>query len=83
MAALGVLACGVTLALGIALLRQVLERGVVTEWSEFLCADALSAWMVLLISVVSLGASLYAGRYFQRDLEAKSVTLGACASFSC
>jgi len=76
MAALGGLAGLATLALGIALLRQVLERGVVMEWNEFLCADALSAWMVLLISAVSLGASLYAGRYFQRDLEAQSVTPG-------
>ncbi len=76
MAALGVLACLITLGLGVALARQVLDHGVVTEWNEFLCADALSAWMVLLISVVSLGTSLYAGRYFQRDLDAKSVTLG-------
>jgi formate hydrogenlyase subunit 3/multisubunit Na+/H+ antiporter MnhD subunit len=51
--------------LGIALLRRVLARGVVTEWGEFLYADALSAWMVLLISVVSLATSLYAGRYFR------------------
>jgi hydrogenase-4 component F len=76
MSALGVLACLATLALGIALLGQVLDRGVVTEWNEFLCADALSAWMVLLISAVSLGAALYAGRYFQRDLDAKAVTPG-------
>jgi hydrogenase-4 component F len=76
MAALGVLSCLITLALGIALLGQVLERGVVTQWNQFFCADALSAWMVLLISAVSLGSSLYAGRYFQRDLEAKAVTLG-------
>ncbi len=74
MAALNVLAFGATLALGIALMHQVLERGVVTEWNEFLRADALSAWMVLLISVVSLGSSLYAGRYFERDLEHRTVT---------
>jgi hydrogenase-4 component F len=39
-----------------------------TEWGEFLRADALSAWMVLLISAVSLATSLYAERYFRRDL---------------
>lgn len=81
MSALGGLAYLTTLALGIALLPQVLDRGVVTEWSEFLCADALSAWMVLLISVVSLSTSLYAGRYFQRDLDAKSVTPGRVREF--
>jgi hydrogenase-4 component F len=32
--------------------------------------------MVLLISVVSLGSALYAGRSFQRDLEAGVVTIG-------
>jgi hydrogenase-4 component F len=81
MAARGGLACLATLALGVALMGRVLEQGVVTEWNEFLCADALSAWMVLLISVVSLGASLYAGRYFQRDLEAGAVTFGRVREF--
>ena len=71
---LNVLAFGATLAFGIALLREVLARGVVTEWNEFLYADALSAWMVLLISMVSLGSSLYAGRYFERDLANGVVT---------
>jgi hydrogenase-4 component F len=47
---------------------------VVTEAGEFFYADALSAWMVLLISVVSLGTSLYAGRYFRRDLAAGVMT---------
>jgi len=40
----------------------------VTEWQEFLRADALSAWMVLLIALVSLASSLYAVRYFRCDL---------------
>ncbi len=71
---LNVLAFVATLGLGIALLRQVLAHGVVAEWNEFLYADALSAWMVLLISMVSLGASLYAGRYFDRDLANGVVT---------
>jgi len=74
MAVLSVLPFGVTLALGIALLGRVLERNVVTEWGEFLYADALSAWMVLLISAVSLGTSLYAGRYFERDLNSNAIT---------
>ena len=71
---LNVLAFGAALAFGIALLREVLARGVVAEWKEFLYADALSAWMVLLISMVSLSASLYAGRYFERDLANGVVT---------
>jgi hydrogenase-4 component F len=74
MAALGVLAFGGTLLLGIKLVRLVVAGGAVVEWGGFLRADALSAWMVVLISAVSLATSLYAGRYFQRDLAAGAVT---------
>ena len=78
---LNVLAFAIVLALGVRLLPQVLARSTVTEWKEFLYADALSVWMVLLISVVSLSASLYAGRYFRRDLVAKAVTPGRVKEF--
>src|SRR2546425_1079641 len=56
--------------LGVKLVNTVLANNgaAVTEWDEFLRADALSAWMVLLISVVSLATSLYAVGYFRRDL---------------
>src|ERR1019366_6425802 len=74
MAALSVLAFGVTLALGMALVHRVLERGVVTEWGEFLYADALSAWMVLVVSVVSLGSAIYAVGYLRCDLAEGAVT---------
>ncbi|MBU6401525.1 MAG: hydrogenase 4 subunit F [Verrucomicrobia bacterium] len=72
--ALNLAAFTTTLALGVALLHRVLAQGVVTEWHEFLYADALSAWMVLLISIVSLGASFYAVGYFRRDLAAAAVS---------
>jgi hydrogenase-4 component F len=75
------LAFAATLALGIRLLNEVLAHNVVTEWNEFFYADALSAWMVLLISVVSLGSTLYAGRYFRRDLAAGTVTAGRVKEF--
>jgi hydrogenase-4 component F len=81
MAALGVLAFGLTLAVGMALLRRVAVGGAVTQWGGFLRADALSAWMVVLISVVSLATSVYAGRYFQRDLAAGVVTHGQMKEF--
>jgi hydrogenase-4 component F len=81
MSLLSVLAFGATLAMGVALMRQVLARGGVTEWNDFFYADALSAWMVLLISVVSLGTSLYAGRYFQRDLADGAATPGRVREF--
>src|ERR1041385_5081879 len=81
MSALGVFGFASTLALGLRLLGEVLARGVVMECREFFYADALSAWMVLLISSVSLGTSLYAGRYFQRDLAEGIVTPGRVREF--
>ncbi|HVM47804.1 MAG TPA: hydrogenase 4 subunit F [Candidatus Acidoferrum sp.] len=82
MALVNVLAFTVALGLTLRLLPAVLQPpGVVTECKEFFRADALSAWMVLLISVVSLGSALYAGRYFRRDLEDKAVTPGRVKEF--
>src|SRR6266852_1765427 len=78
---LNVLAFAAALALGVRLLHQVVARNLVSEWGEFLYADALSAWMVLLISAVSLGTSLYAGRYFRRDLAAGTATAGRVRQF--
>ena len=64
------------LLLGVKLFQTVLTNGgnAVTAWDEFLRADALSAWMVLLISIVSLATSLYAVSYFRRDLADATVT---------
>jgi hydrogenase-4 component F len=76
------LAFGLTVGLGLVLLRKVLAPPhVVTALEEFFRADALSAWMVLLISVVSLGTSLYAGQYFRRDLAAEAVSAGRVKEF--
>ena len=64
------------LVLGVKLFKTVLTNNgkAVIEWDEFLRADALSAWMVLLISIVSLATSLYAVRYFRRDLTDATLT---------
>jgi hydrogenase-4 component F len=64
------------LVLGVKLFKAVVanQGHAVTGWNGFLCADALSAWMVLLIAIVSLATSLYALRYFRRDLADATVT---------
>jgi len=64
------------LILGVKLFKTVLTNNgnAVTQWNEFLRADALSAWMVLLIAIVSLATSLYAVRYFRRELANATVT---------
>lgn len=81
MSLLNVVAFGGVLSLAIQLLREVLAAGVVSECHEFFRADALSAWMVLLISVVSLGCALYAGQYFRRDLAAGALSAGRVKEF--
>lgn len=64
------------LFLGVKVFEGVVAKGggAVVAWGEFLRADALSAWMVLLIGAVSLAASLYAVSYFRRDLAEATVT---------
>jgi hydrogenase-4 component F len=78
---INVAAFGLALASGLTLLTRVVAHGVVSEWNEFLYADALSAWMVLLIGTVSLGTALYAGHYFTQDLSQKIVTTGRIQEF--
>jgi hydrogenase-4 component F len=76
MEGLNVAGFAVVLALGARLVKDVLasEDGVCGAWGEFLRADALSAWMVLLIAAVSLVSSLYAVGSFRRDLKDGHVT---------
>lgn len=81
MGLVNVLGFAFVLAMGTQLLGQVLARNVVTDCGEFFRADALSAWMVLLIAVVSLASSLYAGSYFRRDLAAGQVSAGRVKEF--
>lgn len=81
MASLNVFVFVFEVALGLRLLEQVLARTTVTEWKDFLSADALSAWMVMLISIVSLGSSVYGTRYFRRDLAEGAVTPGRVKEF--
>lgn len=81
MEVVNILGCLTVLGLGVQLLREVVANTVVSEFGEFFRADALSAWMVLLISVVSLGTSLYAGAYFRRDLAEGALSAGRVKEF--
>ncbi len=69
-----IIACGISLILAILLAGEVLEYGVVQEWDSFLYADALSAFMVLLISIVSLSSSIFSVGYLRRDLTSAKLT---------
>jgi hydrogenase-4 component F len=83
MQAANLLAFGVTVALSLKLLSVILNLPdhALTECAQFFRADALSAWMALLISIVSLGSALYAGSYFRRDLADGAVTPGRVKEF--
>jgi hydrogenase-4 component F len=72
------------LPLGVKLFKTLASKNfdAFTEWNEFLRADALSAWMVLLIAIVSLATSLYTVRYFRRDLAEGIITEGRFREFS-
>jgi hydrogenase-4 component F len=74
--AINVAGFSIVLVLGVRLFLAVLaSRGApVTAWGEFFRADALSAWMVLIISVTTLGTILYAVGYFRRDLAAYAIS---------
>jgi hydrogenase-4 component F len=71
------------LVLGVKLFKTVVSNGgnALTEWGEFLRADALSAWMVLLVAVVSLASATYAVHYFRADLAGGAVTTGRYREF--
>jgi len=81
--AINVVAFASVCALGMILVRGVMRSsdGVVIGGGEFLRADALSAWMVLLVGVVSLASSFYAVGYFRRELSAGDLTVGRCREY--
>lgn len=83
MEALNLAAFALVLGLGASLGQTVLAGpgAALTEWREFLRADALSAWMVLLIAVVSLATVVYAVGYFRRDLAAGALTMRRAREF--
>src|ERR1017187_6448836 len=74
--ALNIAGFATVLVLRVKLFQAVLAEngGDVTERNEFLRADALSAWMVLLNSVVSFTPPLDAVHYFRRDLATGALT---------
>jgi hydrogenase-4 component F len=79
--AYNLLAFATTAALAIKLLAAVLGQGPVIGCHDLLRADALSAWMVLLISTVSLATALYAVRYFRRDIAAQAIPVARARQF--
>lgn len=58
-----------TLLLGLNLVREVFIRGIIVSWENALFADAFSAYIVLIVSIVGFVASVYSIGYMGHELE--------------
>ena len=68
-AALGPVAAGAVTAVGVALAVHVLDDGPVVVADELLRVDALSAFMVMVIGLVTLIATTYGVSYLRAELD--------------
>src|SRR5574341_1172259 len=59
----------VTLLLGMALVVDVYRHDIIVTWQNALFADAFSAFIVLIVSIVGFVASLYSTGYMGHELE--------------
>ncbi len=58
-----------TLILGLILVNEVFKYGVIVSWQNALFADAFSAFIVLIVSIVGFVASLYSIGYMGHEFE--------------
>ncbi len=65
----------VTLVLGLVLVSQVYLNNIIVSWTNFLFADTLSAFIVLIVSIVGFVASLYSLGYMGHELEKGTMDL--------
>ncbi|HIH45384.1 MAG TPA: hydrogenase 4 subunit F, partial [Candidatus Methanoperedenaceae archaeon] len=67
--AISLLGSAATLLLGLWLVSDVYKYDIVVTWENALFADALSAFIVLIVSFVGFVASLYSISYMDREIE--------------
>lgn len=70
-----VLGSTATLFLGLLLAREVFRYDIVVSWENTLFADALSAFVVLIVTVVGFAASLYSAGYMGHEFKNGSIDL--------
>lgn len=58
-----------TLILGLFLVVEVFQNGIIISWENALFADAFSAFIVLIVSIVGFVASIYSIGYMGHELE--------------
>jgi len=71
---LSILGSIITLILGIALVVEVYRHEVIITWQNALFADAFSAFIVLIVSIVGFVASIYSVGYMGTNLSMRSLT---------
>ncbi|MDW7727261.1 MAG: hydrogenase 4 subunit F [Candidatus Methanoperedens sp.] len=59
----------ITLILGLVLVSEVYKYDIIVTWQNALFADAFSAFIVLIVSIVGFVASLYSVGYMGHELE--------------
>lgn len=65
----------ITLFLGLALVVEVYRHDVIITWQNALFADAFSAYIVLIVSIVGFVASMYSVGYMGHELEHEIIDL--------
>jgi hydrogenase-4 component F len=64
-----------TLLLGLTLVVRVFREGTVVTWKDMLFADAFSAYLVLIVSIVGFAASVYSIGYMGFEIRHGSMDL--------
>ncbi|KCZ70698.1 formate hydrogenlyase subunit 3/multisubunit Na+/H+ antiporter, MnhD subunit [Candidatus Methanoperedens nitroreducens] len=65
----------ITLLLGLILVVQVYRYDIIISWQNALFADAFSAFIVLIVSIVGFVASIYSTGYMGHELEHRIIDL--------
>ncbi|TFH47420.1 MAG: hydrogenase 4 subunit F [ANME-2 cluster archaeon] len=65
----------ITLLLGLSLVVRVFREGTVVTWKDMLFADAFSAYLVLIVSLVGFTASMYSIGYMGYEIRHGSMDL--------
>ncbi|MCZ7397766.1 MAG: hypothetical protein O8C59_04585, partial [Candidatus Methanoperedens sp.] len=65
----------VTLLLGLTLVADVYKYDVIITWQNALFADAFSAFIVLIVSIVGFVASMYSVGYMGHELKHEIIDL--------
>jgi len=64
-----------TLLLGLSLVVEVYRHDIIITWQNSLFADAFSAFIVLIVSIVGFVASMYSIGYMGHELEHKTIDM--------